>query len=175
MDALLLPGNSKHNEAWVHQLSLELSGCFNNLAVHHYKHWAKDNMMIDIDGEITDAVNEVSGSRDYAIVAKSIGCVLTAKAVSERKLSPSFCVFLGLPLGLINRNISQMSMWLRAVSTNTIVIQNEEDPAGSYEAVQTYIDSLGLSNIKLVKAAGATHNYDDFGLISTVIKDTQSI
>lgn len=52
-----------------------------------------------------------------------------------------------------------------------IIIQNDNDPYGSYNEVKTIIDLFNNSNISVKKLPSNTHDYDDFFKINKLLSD----
>ena len=103
MNLILLSGNSKSNRKWIFDIDSRVSSAFKNTYVQDYSHWKKDNSEIDLKFELSQLkkVNKY-GLNPYIIFAKSIGTILSLKAINENILKPTACLFVGFPMAVIN-------------------------------------------------------------------------
>ena len=168
MHLLLLGGNSKRNQPWVHELDRHVSGLFDSTYAHDYAHWANDGGDIDLDRELFELKDRLPFHRHYGVVAKSIGCVLTAKALEQNVLRPEFIFFLGLPLGVIRRDHPDFVTSLRAQDIPVTLMQNLEDPVASSEEADAYMREIMANNphYRFVEEGGTTHDYTHFTSIT---------
>ncbi len=161
MNLLLLSGESIRNKDWIYQVVQVMRPLFDSTFVHEYKHWASDQTNIDLEHELSSLRSEVENLDDYAVFAKSIGTVLTAKAITQGWLKPKKCLFTGAPLGYIQPNYPEYAKDLINSKIPALIIQNSHDPVGSYQELKAYFDTQAHPNIEIVETAGDTHSYDD--------------
>ena len=168
MHLVLLGGNSKRNQPWVHELNRQVGGLFDSTYVHDYAHWENNRVDIDFDRELFQLKDQLPFHRRYGVVAKSIGCVLTAKALEQNVLRPEFLFFMGLPLGIIQHNHPDFADTLRAQRIPVTLMQNLEDPVASSDEAATYVREIMKDNphYRFVEEGGTTHDYDHFTSIT---------
>jgi predicted alpha/beta-hydrolase family hydrolase len=170
MNLLLLPGNSKRHKSWVREAEQALATRFELTAIHDYDHWDTDREFADLDLEINRLRNEVTDLKPYVIFAKSIGSILAVKGIAEKALEPAACIFAGFPFKILNeQGLEEVSEWLNTVEVPVLIIQNENDPMGSWDEVNTYVRSLTQSDIHVVVNPGDTHDYTDFERIKELM------
>jgi hypothetical protein len=162
MNLLLLSGNSVRNKPWIHDVDDRLSRHFDKTLVHHYAHWDSGAEFINFDDELSSVADEATDFQPYAIFAKSVGSVLTIRGIAEGKLKPKAVVVTGLPLKVIQENNLPVIEWLIKVDIPMLIIQNENDPLGSYEEVSAYTKNSANSYVSTMVLPGDSHEYTDF-------------
>lgn len=159
MNALLFAGNSLNNKSWVYGLRDELQPLYTSVTVHDYAHWNSGKPFIDFKMELDRLHNETLPDTPYIVVAKSVGTLLTAQAINAGIINPVQCVFLGLPLKLIEKEAYPLATWLRNYHHPVTIIQNTNDPVGSYEAVKDFIVQTNLGQCLCIELPGSSHDY----------------
>ncbi len=167
MNLLMLSGESIRNKDWIYRVEPVMKPLFDSTFVHEYKHWASGQTNIDLEHELSSLRSEVESLYDYVVFAKSIGTVLTAKAITQGWLEPKKCLFTGAPLGYILPNYPEYAQDLAVSKVPTLIIQNSNDPVGSYQELNAYFDKHEHPNIEIVETAGDTHSYDDLDNLRT--------
>jgi predicted alpha/beta-hydrolase family hydrolase len=167
MNALLLPGNSSRNGKWIENLKLAIADHFVRVETQHYQHWQSGYDRADIEYEISVAKSRAERLRPYIIIAKSIGTVISVKGVADGKLEPEKLILLGVP---INGGVSMdmFSEWISEINMTVIIIQNSNDPIGSFNEVKAAFKGKSKS-LKFVELPGNTHDYLDFDAIARLI------
>ncbi|MEI6237390.1 MAG: hypothetical protein WCP03_02210, partial [Candidatus Saccharibacteria bacterium] len=149
MNLLLFGGNSIRNKDWINQCAKEFQPLFKICKVHHYEHWQKQEDSIDIPKELHNIALEVINFNNYAVFAKSIGMILAARAIYEGIIKPQKCIFLGLPIGVINKDKNAISDYFKSIKKPILFIQNNNDPVGSDEQVRNYLLEINPSDYSL--------------------------
>ena len=174
MNALLLPGNSKHNKVWIHRVNEALSDIFTFTIVHHYAHWENGEDFIKYDYEISRVIDECKDIKPDIIFAKSIGSVLTIKGLAEKSFQPNYCILVGLPLTIILEENLPIRDWLKGINIPIMIVQNNNDPFGAFTEINKYIDSINNKNVSVVKLYGDTHDYNDIKKLKELVSSMAS-
>lgn len=173
MHLALFSGNSQRNQPWIHELEGRVGGMFDSTYVHDYRHWQSGEANIDLAHELRELRDQLPFHRRYGVVAKSIGCVLTAQAIEQDILRPSFILLLGLPLGYVSDRYSRFGKVLAAQQAPITVIQNEHDPVASAEEAAAYLQGVftDAAAYRFVETNGDTHEYTDYTTIRHELQD----
>jgi hypothetical protein len=161
MNLLLLAGNSLRNKPWIHEASEYFAGDFQSTLVHHYLHWETGEDFIDFNVELPRVAEEVTDFQPYSIFAKSVGSVLTIKGLGESKLMPHAVLITGLPLKVIQTKAIPIADWLLKIKVPVLIVQNVDDPLGSYKDVDSFIKHIGNQNVSVTSLPGDSHDYLD--------------
>ena len=97
----------------------------------------------------------------YAIFAKSVGSILTLQGLAAGKLLPRAILITGLPLKLISEQTLPIRDWLRQSVIPILIVQNENNPVGSYDEVAALIKTLDSNTISTMSLPGNSHDYED--------------
>lgn len=169
MNILLFGGNSPRNKAWIHKVGETLSSDFGKCIVHDYGHWDNQGEFIDFDLELSRLSAETASLEPYVVFAKSVGSILTLRAINEGILVPAKCIFAGLPIKLAEEDEIPLQELLRSNPVSTMYIQNTYDPLASYARLMDYLRESGASPHESVELAGDTHSYDDLNRIKSLV------
>lgn len=169
MNLLLLGGNSPHNRDWLAEVERELTPLFEQIYTHQYAHWRTGQGSIDLAQELSQVQQAVEKRGPYGIFAKSAGALLALKGIAEGKLTPKWCVLVGLPLHFAEDNGITAAEWLAANTVPIRILQNTNDPTASFTEVHSFLEMHGSSHISLTELPGDTHDYRDFAAIKTAI------
>ena len=170
MNALILGGQSPRHQVWVRQVAESLQPYFQVVTFLDYRHW-QDDSEPDVAYEMEQASKLAATLGEYVIVAKSLGTVITTRAVEKQMLNPAQCVFLGFPLEVVNKTYQDIAAKLASLPATTVV-QNTYDPTGSFELVEAYVKMHGNRRVNCLETPGDTHNYIDFALIAKLASGT---
>jgi hypothetical protein len=170
MNILLFGGNSQRNKEWIHELGDVLSPDFNNCVVHDYEHWDGRGEFIDFDLELSRLSAEVKGFDPYIVFAKSVGSILTLKAINLGLLKPVKCIFAGLPIKLAEEDGISLPDLIKSNPVPTKFIQNTGDPLASYSRLTDYLKLTGAANYQSIELEGNTHSYDDLNRIKSIVQ-----
>lgn len=172
VNLIILPGNSKkYNEQWLYDSEKNYKDLFETVTTHYYKHWEEDSDSIDIDHEVKKLENNAKDLGDYVIFAKSAGTVTTIKAISQNKISPKKCIFVGCPFKWAIENDAQFVEEFNKIEVPVLFIQQTDDPFFKYEDLEKFINKNPLGNYQLIEIAGDNHAYDDYEEIKQMIID----
>lgn len=169
MNALLLGGNSQHNQEWIHKVGTILSPEFHKLLIHDYSHWDGQGGFIDFDLELLRLSAIIEGAVPYIVFAKSVGSILTLKAISKGILKPVGCIFAGLPIKLAEEDKIPLPDLLRDNPVKTLFIQNTNDPLASFSKLVKYLRTAGATNYQALELEGNAHSYDDFERLKSLV------
>lgn len=170
MNFILLPGNS--NQSWIEDVKNILSPAFPNDAftVQQYHHHDLGLKMIDLDHEEVILSNTATILDDVIIFAKSAGSILTIRSVANGTIHPKKCIFLGLPVLWAQKNNIPLLESLSAYNSETLFIQQTEDPFCSARELKQLLKDSG-KNFQVIEIPGNDHQYDDLELIKKLVVD----
>lgn len=169
MKVLILGGNSRRHYDWTRQLGAYFVTAGHEIVLHDYRHWATGDETTDVDYELAQLASLMNDEKDYAILAKSIGTVITVLGVKQGVLRTSRCVLLGIPYKVAVGQLADFDADLKLLPS-TIVLQNEYDPYGSAEEVASHLAVVQNPAIKLIETPGDTHDYTDFAFIEAQLR-----
>jgi hypothetical protein len=128
--------------------------------------------MIDLEVEVKRLKEEAEAlSEDYLIFAKSAGTVATVKAISEGKVKPTKCVFVGSPWGDFANKEGEFNTALSKFSVPTLFIQQTEDMFFKYAELEKTLKENSLSDYELIEIPGNNHAYDNYDEIKKWMKE----
>jgi len=162
MEAIFLGGNDKSNIPWLKQISEELKESFSKVNVYLYKHWKLNEPFIDLNYETKELKKYLINKKEYVVIAKSAGAVLTLKAIHENVISPIKCIFLGLPLNWTIKNKIPLNIWIKNSSIPILFIQNVKDPFLSSKDLKEFLIDNNAFNYSIVEINREDHTYNDF-------------
>jgi len=167
MNALILPGNSLRHREWGKDLAVAVTPLFGTVHMHEYRHWDTGEPEADTDYEL-EQLQKLTALGGYVIIAKSIGTVIAAIGIERGVLTPTHCLFMGIPLNVVDQlKLDFADMMKNLPST---VIQNTSDPYGSFADVSTQLMSpTNAGSFSLIENPGDTHDYLDFDQIKQLI------
>lgn len=169
MEIILLGGNSPKNISWLEAMDAALQKQYRNISVYRYSHWDTKDSLIDIDKELEILTKKLGGIKDYVIIGKSAGALLTLKGVYEHKLSPSACIFLGTAILWGREKGFDVDSWLKNFSVPTLFIHKSNDPAIASDALESLLKKSNSKNYKLGVIQGSEHEYPEYQELSQSI------
>ncbi len=170
MHILLLGGNSPRHYQWIRELETVLVAAGHTVVLHDYAHWATGASLADINAEIERLKGSIDSEGDYVVIAKSIGTVIAALAINQGVLHPQKCLLLGTPITGIAGDTPAFAPSLAALP-RTVFVQNEYDPYGSAETLNTFLHTYHPAAYELdVVFDNDTHEYVDFERIKHYFK-----
>ncbi|MDO8622262.1 MAG: hypothetical protein Q7R80_03460 [bacterium] len=169
MKIILLGGNSPTNTSWLEAMEAVLKNGYHDVFEHRYSHWDTKAPLVDLDKELEKLQKEIKGIEQYVIVGKSAGALLALKGVSEQKLSPVACVFIGTAVLWGRKEGFDVDKWIKGFSVPTIFIQKLGDPAIASDAFEVLLRESGVKNYKLRVIPGEEHEYSEYQEISQTI------
>src|SRR3989344_7218474 len=88
-DMILFAGNSISNREWIEKVNTSIKEIFDKTVVHYYHHWQTGKEMINFARELEEL--RKYNLKEYTILAKSAGIILTLKGIKENILNPKRC------------------------------------------------------------------------------------
>ncbi|GAC1386906.1 MAG: hypothetical protein NVS1B7_6750 [Candidatus Saccharimonadales bacterium] len=170
MNILLFGGNSQRNKQWVHQVGTALSASYDACIIHNYSHWAEQGDFIDFEKELLNLGTKVTSYEPYAVFAKSVGSILTLRAIASGILSPVCCIFVGLPIKLAEEDGILLESLLPTCNVPCLFVQNNQDPVASFEKVKTYVGAVRQEHDLFIELEGSTHSYDDIDGLKRLVE-----
>ncbi len=170
MNLILLSGQSLKNKEWIEGVGCELRDLFGKTQIQYYDHWASGAEFIDLEKEQQKLIVMAEPLEPYVIFAKSAGTWLASRAMTEGKIDPEACVFVGTAIEYGRENNFPIEAWFKNLFTPTLFIQKEKDPAIFGAHLQDFLDEEQVENYQLEVIPGNDHTYDDLALIKTKVK-----
>ena len=139
--------------------------------MQYYDHWPTDSNEMDIEGELIKLKKAVQADKEYIVMAKSIGTLLALMSVAHYDLTPTKCVFFGMPLDLAADELFKDD-WsaLSDFAVPSLAFHNQDDPVASCQFTADKLAELNVSVIAFTKLPGNTHNYTEFADYEPAIK-----
>jgi len=175
MNMILLSGNSLRNRDWIYEASAQLRLDPNATYIQDYRHWETGEEWIDLPHEL-ETLSQAAARLEtpYAVLAKSIGTVLTTQAIERGVIRPRFLLLCGLPLGYIESDYPQFAQVINDSGLPTTVVHNQHDPVGESQAVKTYMSKYcRRPNYHFIETPGDTHEYLDYELLQNELAKLQ--
>lgn len=162
MNLVIASGESLRSKVWAEQEVIPaLTPYFDRIELLEYEHWQLRRGETDLDGEARELARlaESIGS-PYAIFAKSIGTIVTLKAIKEYDLKPEQATFVGMPLEWMYQQEVPVDDWLAGLDVHSLFVQNMNDPAAGYGQVRRRLHDREVENYSLLELPGNTHDYE---------------
>lgn len=169
---IVLPGNSPRNKAWSERVADHFGGLFDAVYVQAYDHWDTGTETIDFvrEGEkLRTAVSADADDTEQYVFAKSLGTILTFRAVHKGYIRPQRCVFFGVPLNVAAEQHMFENNWtpVDAFAVPALAFQNEHDPTANY----AYTTARLPASVRVISRPDDTHAYTEFGAYEQTIKE----
>lgn len=169
MNAVFLSGNSLKNRDFIESLKRELEDLFEFSQVQYYKHWQTGDSLIDLENEVTALTVLTSDINNYAIVAKSVGVLVTLNALNRKLINPVKCIFLGTPVDWARKQGFGVDTLLSYYSLPTLFIQNKKDPMFSSGDLNQLLEKSECKNYRFIELNGDTHEYTNYAVLKFAI------
>tara|TARA_B100001989_G_C24528031_1_gene459849 strand:+ start:1249 stop:1779 length:531 start_codon:yes stop_codon:yes gene_type:complete len=169
---LVLPGNSLRNKEWGEGCALAYVDLFDEVVMQYYDHWDNEENFISLDKELEKIKRTIGNSEDdtWHVFAKSIGSLVTLKAVHDGIVTPKQTVFFGMPLDFAEEFYAGDWDPLSDYKVRTLAFHNDSDPTANYEFTKDKLEILAPS-IELFTLRGDNHDYLDFSDYKEKIKE----
>ena len=171
---LVLAGGSERNRAWGEGCVESYGAWFDSTFFLHYNHWATGEKNLDFPAELQKIKETIAGAGlegEWYIMAKSIGTVLAIKACAEGVVTPTACVFFGMPLNLVADSVFNGDFApVTFLTMPTLAYHNDQDPTANYEFTTTTLAKYAPT-VKVQTLSGDNHDYLDFLTYAPEIKD----
>lgn len=166
---IFLGWNSSTNEYWLQNFVQEFNQEF-DVCLMYYDHWKNWWNDIDFEKELKNLeffINK-NNIKNYSIVAKSAGFVLSLIWISKNIIKPKNIIWLWLPLEYIEfRKINiQKNLKEAFWKTNILLIHADQDPQWWIFDVRKTVSD----NFPIFEIIDNTHKYDNFSFLSKIIK-----
>lgn len=172
MNLILLPGSRREsNEEWIQDVQKALDPLFDSSKIIKYRHWDTGEPSTDIEHEFQSLAQLVLGLDEYLVFAKSIGVLVSLKAIYEQKIKPAKCVFVGSAISWALNENYPIREHLSGYAIPTLFIQKTNDPAISFQDLKTLVDNLQVPNCRFTEIPGDNHHYDDVDQIKDLIQN----
>lgn len=171
MDLILLSGNSVRTKEWIESVEEKLKDLFDSTYIHYYNHWETGEKNIDLDFELKKLSEHLNSRKNYVIFAKSAGAVLVLRAVSEEKISPEKCMFVGIPLSWCNKLGIPFNKWIKNYKIPTYFVQKTKDPYLNSDELKKILKENDVENLKLIETSGEDHHYENLEELKDLMKE----
>jgi len=171
MDLILLSGNSACTKEWIASVEEELKELFDSTYIHDYNHWKTGEKNINLNYEVEKLSEYLKDKKNYIIFAKSAGAVLVLRAVSEGKISPEKCMFVGIPLNWCNKLDIPFNKWIKNYKIPTYFVQKTKDPYLNSGELKKIIKENDVENFKLIEISGEDHHYENLEEIKNLMEE----
>ncbi len=171
---IILPGNSVKNRTWGEVMRDHYGPHFASVHLAEYDHWESVAPMIDFDAELQklhERDTSLFAGSELIVMAKSAGSLLAFVACAEGILTPTKCIFFGIPFDLAAKDLFKDD-W-GAVSTliaPTLVFHNEADPTTDYRFTAATLAHY-LPSATLITTHESDHWYGDTKTYDPVITE----
>jgi hypothetical protein len=171
MNAIFLPGNSPINKEWIEDLEKSLKPLLGSTLIQYYEHWKTGDSIMDFEYEYAKLVKECEGLGKFAVVGKSAGALLAAKAIYDHKIFPSKCVFIGTAIMWGRANSYDVDLWFDNLTVPSLFIQQTDDPAMPFSELEIFLRDSGVTSYNLKEVPGNDHAYLDLETINKYVSD----
>lgn len=169
MPTIILPGFSQHNEKWAKELKDALAD--DSVLIHFWLHWTTQNDSdFSIENEIPRILEKINDQR-IKIVAKSIGTFIAMFLLEKIPEKINKIVLLGIPFNdLSKEEIKKYEVIKDFDPKKILIIQNNQDPHGSFNDIFKYFYNLN-NQIEILKQDSLTHEYPYYQIINNFLKN----
>ena len=161
MELLLLSGNSVHTREWIEAVERELKPLFSSTYIHYYNHWKTGEKIIDLNYESDKLSTYLKDKQRYVIFGKSAGAVLALKCIFERKIDPTCCMFVGIPIHWCDSMNLPIRKWINNFKTQSYFIQKTNDPMINFKHLTILLEEQKVKNAKVIEIMGEDHHYEN--------------
>lgn len=164
MVTIIIPGYSAYNRQWVESVA---SGVRSDGEIRpiYWGHWDDPSIKFD-PKEKAHLLDSVSGKRVVDIIAKSLGTLVAAYLIEKSPEKIRKVILNGICLNDIGEEEKEVikNALKKIPKENILILQNDEDPHGTYDMVKNFLSEFG-NDIKIISKHRADHEYfyqDDF-------------
>lgn len=154
---IILPGNSDNNVRLVTSLANLFRGEFDEIVGVHYQHW-NTGRNIDLEAECDLLAEKLKGRNDYLVIGKSAGTLVSLKSINDKKISPSKCVYFGVPLKWQPAQHLPLEEYFQDYSTPTLFVQNRNDRLLLFKELSELLAEKKCQNFELKETFWEGHN-----------------
>lgn len=162
---IILGGNNSRNIEWLKKMKCTYKKEYDVLTMY-YDSWI-DNSSIDFNVELVKLQELVKNMKDYIIIAKSAGSILSLMGICNKMIIPKAIIIMGLPLVFAENNDINLEYMLEKVKQlcKVLIIQQKNDPLGKSSDVRKILSD----GIKLEQINGNYHWYGKYEEIKLII------
>ena len=165
MNMILLPGKSSKNKVWIEKIETSFKTHYPLTFTLDYSHWETENGDLNFELELEKLKNLAKEKDEIVIFAKSAGAILAMKAIFDKDIKPTACIFAGTAVGWAQATQENFDSWLQDYSVPTLFIQKTSDPAIAAEDLNELLTDSNAQNYKLLEIPGDNHDYEDINLL----------
>ena len=170
MKVIVLPGWTAKNKKWKDEVCGFLNAKGLEAIGIDWKHWGLGSDQMDFGYELKRLANLVSQNPNCSIVAKSIGTVLIAATLNDRKLQVHKLVLCGVPIKTSDQEGKKYLGELTKVNSSKIkIFQNYQDPYGSVTDLKSFFQGSSLKD-NIMEMNRGDHEYPYFDEILAFLK-----
>jgi hypothetical protein len=176
MNIVLLGGNAVINKEWVEEIAKNVVDLFEKAIVQDFYHWQSGEEDIDPDREVKQLESITKDWKEYIVLAKSAGTLVTLKALYEKRISPRSLIFFGFPYAWSKEKGWDTDKYLEDLKIPVFFIQKSEDWAMRYDDLEPLVKEKVKSKYRLLKyhrdgEPDDIHHYADIKYIRSLLKE----
>ncbi len=163
MKILGLPGINPTTEQWMKKLLSAIDLNQTEVVIQQYQCWSHLGSGMNLEKEASIAAK----FRPDFVIAKSIGTRVLLCTFTNDLISANTFVLIGIPIqGYAKSEISELNKLCALKST--LIIQQSDDPVGSYSTLISTIPDTSLC--KMVEVQGSDHRYSNIEDLKLIIE-----
>ncbi len=172
MITLVLPGFNQLNKAWAEEIKYHVD-LNQPIEIIEWKHWKTGNAKDFSPLEEANGIAKKYANEEINIVAKSMGTLVTMHLFGMIPLNMSKVILCGIPLHDLKDEDKKLYEALETIPAyKTLVIQNTEDPLGSWQEVTDFLKSMNpLMNVQ--QRIADTHDYPYWEEFKRILRRTE--
>lgn len=158
MVTLILPGYAPKNKNWLDETAKSIK-TDSEIRPVYWGHWSDVNSKFNASQK-AHLLDGVSGKRVVDIVAKSIGTLVASYLIQKSPEKIRKVIFNGICLNDLTEDDKEVvKNALRKIDPqNVLVIQNDEDPHGTFDAIKNFLSEFG-DKLTIISKPRADHEY----------------
>lgn len=172
MDLIILGGNSVDNVKWIEKIEILLKPYFRSTQIQYYEHWKSDLELINLDKEIEKLIENTKSKEQYIVLAKSVGTLVTSKAIFEQKISPIRCFFMGIPINWAYKYNFDIDNWFKNFKPSLTIIQHTNDPITPAQELRNFLKDENAIDYNFIELPGNDHYYQELNKIADLVKNS---
>jgi predicted alpha/beta-hydrolase family hydrolase len=163
---LLLPGQSVANRVWLSEFKEALEAGLNRpIQTVEYPWWNNSGLVPNLD----QVAASLTAFQPKILIAKSVGTLISVKAILQNSIQPDLIVFIGLPLKAMPKDDACLiQQFLQDCNVPILIIQQADDKLGSFAEIQHFFRGRF---VEYQEVSGNDHLYDDYSRMTKLISD----
>lgn len=165
MKILGMPGQNAATGPWMDSVLAAIAGGGDECKTLYYDFWNDGTGRPDPPQEIQKVV-------DFGpdlVVAKSMGTLLTVRALVNQRVAPSRCVLIGMPIGNANPELRAVLGAWHERGIPTLFIQQTDDRTGNFAQLAELVQAIAPNSLREIP--GDDHVYSDVDQLATLISE----